>query len=64
MSFDQSKYIQEFVKESYDRIVVQVPKGKRVLVKEAASKLGLSMNQAVVEAIEQTYGLDLSRPEQ
>ena len=63
VSFDQSKYIQEFVKESYDRIVVQLPKGKRVLVKEVASKVGLSMNQAVVETIEQAYGLDLSKSE-
>ena len=63
MAFDQSKYIADFMKESYDRIVVQIPKGKRDLVKKAAQNAGKSMNQAVVEAIEVQYGIDLSKPE-
>ena len=63
MAFDQSKYISDFMKEKYDRIVVQVPKGKKDRIKQAAKQAGISMNQAVIEALEQTYHIDLSRPE-
>lgn len=70
MAFDQNKYIDEYVKENYDRIVIKVPKGKKDLLKREAQnrnivddKGKLSVTRLIVEAIEQVYGVDMSRPE-
>lgn len=30
MAFNQSKYANEFAKEKYDRLNIQVPKGKKI----------------------------------
>lgn len=63
MAFDQKQYIADFQKQNYDRIVVQLPKGKRNLVKDIASKTGESMNQIIIAAVEEKYNIDLTTKE-
>ena len=38
--FNQSKYINEFIKETYDTIKIQIPKGQKEIIKEHAKKKG------------------------
>ena len=38
--FNQSKYINEFAKEKYDRIIVQVPKGQKAIIDEKRKEKG------------------------
>lgn len=63
MAFDQNQYIAEFKKQNYDRVILQVPKGKRKIIKELSSKTGESMNQLIITAVEEKYGIDLSSKE-
>lgn len=71
MAFDQTKYINDYVKENYDRIEIRVPKGKREILKKLAKEHNItddkgkvSVGRMMVEAIEEKYGVDLSRPDQ
>lgn len=70
MAFDQQQYITEYVRENYDQVMVKIPKGKKQLLKQKAQELNItddkgktSVNRMIIEAIEQVYGLDLSKPE-
>nr|WP_304053923.1 hypothetical protein [Enterocloster clostridioformis] len=50
--FNQSKYINDFIKETYDTIKVQVPKGQKELIKEHAKKKGFkSVNEYMKDLI-------------
>ncbi len=50
--FDATKYKNDFQKEKYDRIIVNVPKGKKIIIDEQAKKQGYkSLNSFVVDAI-------------
>ena len=50
--FDATKYKNDFQKEKYDRIIVNVPKGQKLIIDESAKKLGYkSLNSFVVDAI-------------
>ena len=52
--FNQSKYINDFIKETYDTIKVQVPKGQKELIKEHAKKKGFkSVNEYMKDLITQ-----------
>lgn len=52
--FNQSKYINDFIKETYDTIKVQVPKGQKELIKEHAKKKGFkSVNEYMKDLIAQ-----------
>jgi len=66
MAFDQSKYIQDYTKEHYDRVTLRLPKGKKALLQEEARirditdiKGKVSVNRLIINALEYTYGLDL-----
>lgn len=61
MAFDQNRYISDFKRENYDQMAFLVPKGRRKIIKDYASKQGLSVSQLVVRALEECYKLDLSR---
>ena len=70
MAFDQSKYITQFMSENYDEVKFRVPKGKRVLLKQIAQERNIldikgkvSVNRMIIEALEQVYSIDLSKPE-
>ena len=58
--FDQNKYINEFIKENYDRVVVKVPKGKLQELKEYAAARDLSVNKLIIRALEEYCMMDLS----
>ena len=70
MAFDQTKYIDDYVKENYDRVVIKIPKGKKSLLKQIATEKNItdfkgqvSVTRMIIEAIEGTYHIDLSKPE-
>lgn len=50
--FDATKYKNDFQKEKYDRIIVNVPKGQKQIIDNIAKEKGYkSLNAFVVEAI-------------
>ncbi|MBQ2882696.1 MAG: hypothetical protein IJE43_02830 [Alphaproteobacteria bacterium] len=50
--FDATKYKNDFQKEKYDRIIVNVPKGQKEIISETAKKQGYkSLNSFIVDAI-------------
>lgn len=50
--FNPTKYKNDFQKEKYDRIIVNVPKGQKETIEEAAKVRGYkSLNAFVVDAI-------------
>lgn len=61
MSFDQTKYKNDFNKSNYDRIAFNVPKGKKAEMKKVADEKGISINQLIINALEECYKLDLSK---
>lgn len=56
--FNQSKYINDFIKETYDTIKVQVPKGKREIIRAHAIEKGYkSVNAYINDLINRDMGL-------
>ena len=56
--FNATKYKNDFQKEKYDRIIVNVPKGEKVKIDEEAKKRGYkSLNAFVVEAIREKLNI-------
>ena len=56
--FDATKYKNDFQKEKYDRIIVNVPKGQKQIIDENAKKLGYkSLNSFVVDAINEKLNM-------
>ena len=50
--FNPTKYKNDFQKEKYDRIIVNVPKGQKEIIDEVAKQKGYkSLNAFVVDAI-------------
>lgn len=50
--FDSVKYRNDFQKEKYDRIIVNVPKGEKKTINDYAESAGYkSLNAFVVDAI-------------
>lgn len=49
----QIDYGIKFIKEKYDQIIIRIPKGERDRYKSLAARLGLSVNQLFVQAVEQ-----------
>lgn len=50
--FDATKYKNDFQKEKYDRIIVNVIKGQKVIIEARAKEMGYkSLNSFVVDAI-------------
>ena len=50
--FDQIKYQNNYNKEKYDRITIMAPKGKKDIIKAAATDLGISVNEFINRAID------------
>lgn len=55
--FNQIKYQNEFNKANYDRVEVNMPKGKKAIVKEAAAAAGQSVSEYINQAIDARMGL-------
>ena len=54
--FNQIAYQIEYNKLNYDRIEIKVPKGKKVVIKEAAKAAGQSVNEFISQAIDEKMG--------
>lgn len=54
--FNQIAYQNEYNKLNYDRIEIKVPKGKKVVIKEAATAAGQSVNEFINQAIDERMG--------
>lgn len=54
--FNQIAYQNEYNKMNYDRIEIKVPKGKKVVIKEAAKAAGQSVNEFINQAIDERMG--------
>ena len=61
MAFDENEYKARYQRENYDRVVILIPKGKKADIKERAEKLGISVSELIVRALEKMYLLDLSK---
>ena len=58
--FYQTKYINEYKKTHYDKIVFHIPKGKKEILKKTANDYEMSMAQLIISAIEKQYHIDIS----
>lgn len=61
MAFNENEYNANYKKTNYDRVIYQVPKGNRDIIKAEAAKRGKSVNALITEALEAQYNLDLSK---
>lgn len=52
--FNATKYKNDFQKEKYDRIIVNVPKGEKQIINKKAIELGYkSLNSFIVDLIKE-----------
>ena len=56
----QNKALQNYAKQNYERLIIQVPKGMKEEIKKQADAAGTSINRYVLEAVEQRSGLKLT----
>lgn len=56
--FNQIAYQNEFNKRNYDRIEIKVPKGKKAVIKAAATAAGQSVNEFIAKAIDERMERD------
>ena len=59
MAFDQNKYNQDFNKKNYDRLVMDIPKGKKQELKEFAATQDLSISELIRRALWNTYKIQI-----
>ena len=71
MAYDEKKYKAQFLKDNYDRIIITVPKGQKEKLRKLATDLEvkdnkglISVTRLIINALEQTYKIDLSNPKQ
>ena len=50
-NFDQNKYINDYIKEKYDRINLMVPAGMKPVIKTQAAAEGKSVNEYINDLI-------------
>lgn len=56
--FNQIAYQNEFNKLNYDRIEIKVPKGRKAVIKAAATAAGQSVNEFIAKAIDERMERD------
>lgn len=57
-----TKYKNDFIKETYDRVNLTIPKGKKAIVTEYAKSKGLSLNAYINKLIADDMGAALTVP--
>lgn len=57
-----TKYKNDFIKETYDRVNLTIPKGKKAIVTEYAKSQGLSLNAYINKLIAEDMGAALTVP--
>lgn len=55
-----TKYKNDFIKETYDRVNLTLPKGKKALVTEHAKSQGMSLNAYINKLIADDMGAALT----
>ena len=60
MAFDSNKYKQQYSKEKYASVKVNIPKAKKKIIDELAATTGKSINRLFIEAVERVYQVDLT----
>lgn len=50
--FNQTEYVNEFIRKKYDRINLLIPAGNKEIIKRQADKKGKSVNQYINELID------------
>ena len=50
----------EYTRKSYDRILLQMPKGARERIAQKAAEAGISTSRYILESVEQRSGLKLT----
>lgn len=58
--FNQQKYINDFKKVKYDRVVVDVPKGRREMWRAIAESEGKSLNAFIRDIVENYISSDVT----
>lgn len=51
MAFDRIKYNNDFNRQKYDKVTIQIPKGEKDEWKQLAQKTGLSMTEMIRRAV-------------
>ena len=51
----------QYVKENYFKVTFRIPKTHRDVLQELAEEYETSVNKLIINAIEKTYGIKLSR---
>lgn len=54
----QQKAVNKYVRENYDRINVNMPKGKKDEIQAHAAQLGMSVNAYINQAIDEKMARD------
>lgn len=50
--FNQTEYVNEFIRKKYDRINLLIPAGNKEIIKRKAAQKGKSVNQYINELID------------
>lgn len=50
--FNQTEYVNDFIRKKYDRINLLIPAGNKEIIKSSAAKKGKSVNQYLNDLIE------------
>lgn len=50
--FNQTEYVNEFIRKKYDRINLLIPAGNKEIIKSKAAQKGKSVNQYINELID------------
>lgn len=50
--FNQTEYVNDFIRKKYDRINLLIPAGNKEIIKSRATKKGKSVNQYLNDLIE------------
>ncbi len=59
----QQKAVSKYMKENYDVYQIRMPKGKKDDIKAAAATAGESMNQYIINAVDQRLERDSGAPD-
>ena len=59
MAFDKNKYNQDFNKKNYDRLVMDIPKGKKQELKDFAATQDRSVSELIRRALWNTYKIQI-----
>lgn len=59
---NNQEYLNKYLRETYFKPTIRVPKEKKEVIDAVALKTGKSINQLFIEAFEKQYKVDLSIP--